>query len=152
MKIDVTTGDVITPDKIEYDYYLSFEIRTVPIYSYPLETVFSEKLETILSRNVTNTRARDFYDIYVLYNTRWEEVNVKLLNDALIATATNRESLSEVYDYKDILKDISTSTTVISAWDRYQNENSYAQGIQFENVFKIIESILEVLDLSDKYI
>lgn len=62
LKIDVTTGDVITPSKVEYDYYLSFEDKTVLIYSYPLESIFAEKLETILSRNVTNTRARDFYD------------------------------------------------------------------------------------------
>lgn len=150
LKIDVTTGDVITLNKIEYDYYLSFEDKTVSIYSYPLETVFAGKLETILSRNVTNTRARDFYDVYLLYNMQWEKVNIYVLKEALMATATNRETINEVNDYIDIMNDISTSEIVISSWDRYQNENAYAQGIQLGSIFQVINIILESLNLNNK--
>lgn len=120
LKIDVTTGDAITPREIAYDYYLSFEGRTVSIYSYPIETVLAEKLETILSRNVTNTRARDFYDIYLLYNTQWEKVDISDLKEALIATGTNRDSLDEIDAYSEIMEDISTSRTIITSWERYR--------------------------------
>lgn len=149
LKIDVTTGDVITPSKIAYDYYLSFEDKTVLIYSYPLETIFAEKLETILSRNVTNTRARDFYDLYLLYNTKWDKVNLNVLKEALIATAINRETVDEVYDYIDVMNDISTSKTVISSWDRYQHENAYAQAIELNDIFKVISNILNLLKLTE---
>lgn len=149
LKIDVTTGDVITPSKIAYDYYLSFEDKTVLIYSYPLETIFAEKLETILSRNVTNTRARDFYDLYLLYNTKWDKVNLNVLKKALIATAINRETVDEVYGYIDVMNDISTSKTVISSWDRYQHENAYAQAIELNDIFKVISNILNLLKLTE---
>lgn len=149
LKIDVTTGDVITPSKVAYDYYLSFEDKTVLIYSYPLETIFAEKLETILSRNVTNTRARDFYDLYLLYNTKWDKVNLNVLKEALIATAINRETVDEVYDYIDVMNDISTSKTVISSWDRYQHENAYAQAIELNDIFKVISNILNLLKLTE---
>lgn len=149
LKIDVTTGDVITPSKVAYDYYLSFEDKTVLIYSYPLETIFAEKLETILSRNVTNTRARDFYDLYLLYNTKWDKVNLNVLKEALIATAINRETVDEVYDYIDVMNDISTSKTVISSWDRYQRENAYAQAIELNDIFKVISNILNLLKLTE---
>lgn len=149
LKIDVTTGDVITPSKVAYDYYLSFEDKTVLVYSYPLETIFAEKLETILSRNVTNTRARDFYDLYLLYNTKWDKVNLNVLKEALIATAINRETVDEVYDYIDVMNDISTSKTVTSSWDRYQHENAYAQAIELNDIFKVISNILNLLKLTE---
>lgn len=148
LKIDITTGDVITPRKIIYDYYLFFEDRTVPIFSYPLETVVAEKLETILNRNVTNTRARDFYDIYLLYNMKWDKVNPATLKDALIATAINRETIDEVYSYVEILNDIKSSKIVSDSWERYQNENAYARGIMLNDIFKVINCILESLYLN----
>ncbi|AMC92956.1 hypothetical protein AOC36_02830 [Erysipelothrix larvae] len=150
LKIDVTTGDAITPREIAYDYYLSFEGRTVSIYSYPIETVLAEKLETILSRNVTNTRARDFYDIYLLYNTQWEKVDISDLKEALIATGTNRDSLDEIDAYSEIIEDISTSRTIITSWERYQSENAYAREIELKNILIVISNILELLNLDDK--
>lgn len=150
LKIDVTTGDAITPREIAYDYYLSFEGRTVSIYSYPIETVLAEKLETILSRNVTNTRARDFYDIYLLYNTQWEKVDISDLKEALIATGTNRDSLDEIDAYSEIMEYISTSRTIITSWERYQSENAYAREIELKNILIVISNILELLNLDDK--
>ncbi|MDE8062093.1 nucleotidyl transferase AbiEii/AbiGii toxin family protein [Erysipelothrix rhusiopathiae] len=150
LKIDVTTGDAITPREIAYDYYLSFEGKTVSIYSYPIETVLAEKLETILSRNVTNTRARDFYDIYLLYNTQWEKVDISDLKEALIATGTNRDSLDEIDAYSEIMEDISTSRTIITSWERYQSENAYAREIELKNILIVISNILELLNLDDK--
>ena len=66
LKIDISTGDVITPREIKYKFNLMLEDRTIEVWAYNLETVLAEKLETVISRNVTNTRMRDFYDIYFL--------------------------------------------------------------------------------------
>ena len=65
LKIDISTGDVITPTEIKYKFNLMLEDRTIEVWAYNLETVLAEKLETVISRNVTNTRMRDFYDIYI---------------------------------------------------------------------------------------
>lgn len=109
----------------------------------------AEKLETILSRNITNTRARDFYDLYLLYNTKWDRVRQNVLKEALIATAVNRGSLAEINDYKDILNDITASSTIISSWERYKRENAYARGIRLIDVFEVINTILQSLQFSN---
>ena len=73
MKIDVTTGDIITPAAIQYDFPLIFDEKTVSIMAYTLETVLAEKYETIIRRNIGTTRARDFYDLHTLFRSRKEK-------------------------------------------------------------------------------
>lgn len=68
LKIDISTGDVITPHAIEYNYKLLLEDRTISLWSYNLETILAEKLQTILTRGVLNTRMRDFYDIHLFFS------------------------------------------------------------------------------------
>ena len=68
LKVDFSANDVITPREMPFAFRLSFEDRTIPVLAYNLETILSEKLETLLSRSTANTRMRDFYDIHVLIN------------------------------------------------------------------------------------
>ncbi len=65
-KVDISTGDAITPKEIEYNFKLLFEDRQIGVLAYNLETVLSEKFEGVISKGVANTRARDYYDIYIL--------------------------------------------------------------------------------------
>ncbi len=85
--VDVTTGDVITPGAIVYNYPLSFDNRNISVMAYPLETILAEKLETVIVRDVANTRPRDYYDIYILWKLHGFQCNIDTLSDALIATA-----------------------------------------------------------------
>ena len=66
IKIDVSTGDVITPEAIKYKYKLLLEDKTIDLWAYNLEAILAEKLQTILSRGLLNTRIRYFYDIRTL--------------------------------------------------------------------------------------
>ncbi|MCK9288370.1 MAG: nucleotidyl transferase AbiEii/AbiGii toxin family protein [Sphaerochaetaceae bacterium] len=103
LSVDVTTGDKITPREIKYSFPLLFDDRSISMMAYNLETILAEKLETILSRNIANTRPRDFYDMYILYSLRWDACSVPLLRTALERTATKRGSLSMLPEYESIV-------------------------------------------------
>ena len=85
--VDVTTGDKITPDAVEYSYPLMFDNRSLSLMAYPLPTTLAEKLETVVSRGIANTRPRDYYDLRTLWLTRKAEVELGVLRDALAATS-----------------------------------------------------------------
>ena len=108
LKIDISTGDAITPAEIEYHYKLMFEQRYISLWAYPLETVLAEKMETILSRGVLNTRLRDFYDLYILQQTE-KRIDRNTLSAALAATCRKRESETILPEYGRTLDEIYTS-------------------------------------------
>ena len=109
MKIDMTTGDVIIPHEIEYPYKLMFEDRTIPIMAYHLYTILAEKIETILSRNVTNTRGRDFYDVFILLSINRDTLSRTELRHAIHVKAEERGSVPDVNNYTKHLRDIEIS-------------------------------------------
>jgi predicted nucleotidyltransferase component of viral defense system len=147
LKLDVSTGDKITPGEVEYSYKLLFNDRTISILAYNLETILAEKLETVLSRNIANTRSRDFYDIFILYALRGTECDMTVLRQALNKTALERGSLSVIEDYREIIKGIAESSQLISYWMAYQDEFDYAKGISFNKtcntILRLMESIIE---------
>ncbi len=147
MKIDITTGDVITPAAIQYKFPLSFEERTVPVMAYTIETILAEKYETIIRRNIASTRARDFYDMYILYRVYKDKINIDFLREAVLLTAKKRESLDDIRDWKDILKDIREEPQLYIVWDRYLVDNSYIGNLEFHNTLDVIEEIAEKLNL-----
>lgn len=106
MKIDVTTGDVITPAAIQYDFPMLFDDKSVPVMAYTLETILAEKYETIIRRNIGTTRARDYYDLHTLYRSRKDEVRPDVLKAAVLHTAQKRDSVQDIEDWHDIIKDI----------------------------------------------
>lgn len=69
VNIDISTGDEITPAAIQFTYSMVFEQESIKIWSYNLETLLAEKLQTVLARTVANTRMRDFYDIHILWTS-----------------------------------------------------------------------------------
>ncbi len=147
MKVDVTTGDKITPAAIQYDYPFLFEEKTVPIMAYTLETVLAEKYETIIRRNIGNTRARDFYDLYTLYRSYKEDVRIEVLRSAVMHTAQKRESAEDIGDWRDILKDIREEPQLYLLWDNYVANNSYIGELEFHTVLDTVEEIAKLLDL-----
>ena len=133
LKIDISTGDVITPAEMTYRYKLMFEERYISLWTYTLETVLAEKIETILSRALTNTRLRDFYDLVILQNEELP-INYSVLSAALSATSRNRKSEDILPDYCRILDELEDSQTMMELWNNYQKKNSYAMGISWDMV------------------
>lgn len=146
MKIDITTGDKITPAAIRYEFPLSFEDKKIPIMAYSLETVLAEKFETIIRRNIGTTRARDFYDLHMLYRGFRDKVRKDILKLAVKTTAEKRGSLEDLHDWKEILKDVREEPQLYSLWRNYAKENMYAADLEFSTVLDTVDEIAEELD------
>jgi predicted nucleotidyltransferase component of viral defense system len=143
LKVDVTTGDKLTPQEIEYEFPLLFDNRSISLLTYNLETIFAEKLETAISRGAANTRPRDYYDIYLLWKLRVSECNLDTLALALKRTAEKRGSYDVLSNYKAILDDVLTSQNMLGHWRSYQQEYEYASGIAFADVVETTKEIME---------
>jgi len=139
MKIDVTTGDSIFPREIEYQYKLMFEDRTIPVMAYNLYTILAEKIETILSRNVTNSRGRDFYDAYILLSMNRDTLSRDDLIHALRAKSEERGSVNAVENYSKHLNDIRESPEIEKIWSGYVKNYPYAIGITLPDIIALIE-------------
>ena len=142
LKIDISTGDAITPAAVNYQYKLMFEERYITLWAYNLETVLAEKIETVLSRAVLNTRLRDFYDLYVLQDTGLE-IDKATLAAALTATARKRGSEQALALYERTLGEIRISPLMREQWERYQGKNNYAAGIVWDDVISDIRALCD---------
>ena len=145
MKIDITTGDEITPAAIQYDYPFLFEDKTVPVMAYTLETILAEKYETIIRRNIGTTRARDFYDLHMLYRERKSEIRGDVLRLAVAHTAKKRGSDRELTDWAEIVQDIREEPALVLLWHNYAVENPYIGKLQFSEVVDTVEQIGRLL-------
>lgn len=143
--VDVTTGDKITPKEIEYSFKLLFDDRTIKIMAYSLETVLAEKLETIITRGIANTRPRDFYDIYILYQLSGHECDKSILKIALVETASKRKSIAVMSNYKAVLTKIAESEQMKGFWRKYQKDFDYAKDIDFREICHLAMQIFEEL-------
>lgn len=141
MKIDITTGDKITPRQIDYGYKFMFEDKSVLVKAYTLETIIAEKYETVIRRNIGNTRARDFYDLFVLVKIKKDEIRWNVLKEAVQATAIKRDSLEELTEYKEIIEDMQESQFLERIWEKYKEENTYSEGIAFADTLDIVSWI-----------
>lgn len=134
LKIDISTGDVITPREVRYSFKLMLEDRSIEVWAYNLETVLAEKLETVISRNVTNTRMRDFYDIHILQQLHGESLSASVLRDALAATATKRGTLEQMKDAAAVFDEVEESPVMAKLWQSYQKNYSYAADLSWHTV------------------
>lgn len=137
LSIDVSTGDVITPEAVEYEFSGIFdeEIR-IKMWGYNIESVMAEKVETILSRGIFNTRPRDYYDVYILGTT--QRYDKKIFLKALEATAIHRGSREQIIDKTGIIEKLSASEELIQMWEKYRKKFSYASEIQYADVMDVL--------------
>ncbi|MCP1101389.1 putative nucleotidyltransferase component of viral defense system [Aequitasia blattaphilus] len=144
LSIDVSTGDVITPFPVQYEFSGIFDDEVcIKLWGYNIETVMAEKIETILRRGVFNTRPRDYYDIYILGTTK--EYNRQVLGDAVRATAEHRGSWERIADSTGILKQITESDELMQMWDKYQRRYPYAVDITYENIKDVLRVLIDVV-------
>lgn len=147
LHIDITTSDVIIPKEMHYSYSKILETGTIPIMTYTLETILAEKFETITSRNITTTRARDFYDLYMIYSLYKDKINEDILCEAIQETSRHRGTYEMVLEYKDILNLLRNSIGMQNIWEKYIDSNIYAKDIEFEDTLKIYEILGNIMAL-----
>lgn len=149
LTVDITTGDRITPDAVEYSYPLLFGEGEISLMAYPIETVLAEKLETVVSRGVANTRLRDFYDIYVLLGVKRNEINMEILRNALASTCEKRSSQAAIARWADTLDDVAGDAAMLEQWAKYVRKNPYAKGIALQDCCKAAKCVfVELTDIS----
>ena len=144
IKIDISTGDVVTPSAIEYSYKLMLEDRTIRLWTYNLETSLAEKLQTVLSRGTLNTRMRDYYDIHSLLKLYKAQIEVDVLNKAFKATCEKRGTYLSVEDCNEIIEAIYEDSQLKKMWSSYQKKYSYADGIAFETAIQSLKLLIEI--------
>ena len=142
LSIDVSTGDIITPHAVQYNFSEIFDDeKSYELWAYNIETVMAEKVETILRRGIFNTRPRDFYDAYIL--TKTQKFDITVFEDALKATANHRGTTNQIADVPSILHNIEESPELKTMWDKYRKQFSYAKNITYEQIMDSIKALLK---------
>lgn len=148
LMIDITTGDVITYKEVEFKYNTLFDNDTINIMTYNYETIIAEKFESIICRNIDNTRMKDYYDLYMFVNLKWNDINKETLRKAIINTSKNRETLSYVENASDYINLIEDDSKLKLLWNNYQKNYEYAKDISFEDTIKSIKIISKIVILN----
>lgn len=139
MKIDISTGDVITPRAVEYQYKLLLDDRTISLWSYNLETILAEKLQTVLSRGLLNTRMRDFYDIKILLTIYEKGIDADILKSAFNATCKKRSTENLKEEAPNIMSAVNKDVQLHKLWNSYQKKYPYAADISYEDIMDSIK-------------
>ncbi len=141
--IDIATGDPIYPLP-RLERYSTILGDVIELNMYPLETVLSEKLQTILTRAENNSRSKDFYDIYAILKNKFEVINIKELKVAVSMTFSYRKTEVSKDKAKVIVSHINKDSLVIERWKRYQNKNPYVKGIEFSEIIDSLNTLIEI--------
>ena len=145
LMIDITTGDVITYKEVEFKYNTIFDNEIINIMTYNYETIIAEKFESIISRNIDNTRMKDYYDLYMFVNLKWNDINKDTLRKAIINTSKARETLDYIDNANKYIELISDDSRLNLLWNSYQNNYEYAKDIEFEDTINAIKVISEIV-------
>lgn len=143
--IDITTGDVITYKEVEFKYYTLFDDEAINIMTYNYETIIAEKFETIIFRNIDNTRMKDYYDLYMFVNLKWSEINKDILRKAIINTSKKRNTENYIEDANSYIEMIQEDDRLKSLWNSYVSNYEYAKDITFEDTINAIKVINELV-------
>ncbi len=142
LKIDISTGDAITPKKVQYSFRLMLEDRSIAVWAYNLETVLAEKLETIITRATTNTRMRDFYDIFILEQLYGDTLNKQVLLNALLATARRRGTERHLKAASEVFDEVENNSYMQNLWTAYQKKFSYASDLKWNTVMAAVRKLV----------
>lgn len=145
LSIDLTTGDIITPKEIKYYYKSIYDDSKIPIMDYNLESILAEKIHTIISNGVLNTRLKDYYDVYILMNKKINEIDKSNLKQAIHNTFNMRKTNIDLNEFKMIIQELETDENIQKRWLVYQSKNTYAQNIEYEKVMNAIKELINVL-------
>ena len=150
-KIDISTDDAITPGAVEYKYKLMFEDRSISVLSYNLETLLAEKMQTILARGLTNTRMRDFYDVYEIMNSKADQISFDVLKKAFAATCMKRETSFGEEEVRETLDKIKDDSGLEEMWNRFKRVNYFVDDLPWGEVSEtIVDNIEKISFFSDQ--
>lgn len=144
LKVDISTGDVITPKEVRYRFKLMLEERSIEVWAYNLETVLAEKLESIIYRGITNTRMRDFYDVYILSQMYADQLSAAVFHEALAATCRKRGHLEQLEDAVNVFDEVEQDAGMENLWCSYQKNFSYAADYSWHSVVESARALYAI--------
>ena len=144
--IEVTTGDIITPREIKYKYSSIFEDKKINIMAYTIETIIAEKFESIISKNITTTRAKDFYDLYMLIDNHKDEIDNGVLKRAVINTFNKRNTTYDINLFRETLEILESSDTLKNVFIDYQSKLVYPQKVEYKKTIEALNLIIDILN------
>lgn len=145
LMVDITTGDIITYKEVEFEYKTLFDNETISILSYNYETIIAEKYESIISRNIDNSRMKDYYDLYMFVQLKWDDINKEVLYQAVRNTSKKRGTTNDIDNSEEIIKKIEEDDHIKNLWTDYQNKYNYAKDIKFIDVINAIKVISQIV-------
>ncbi|MDD4408164.1 MAG: nucleotidyl transferase AbiEii/AbiGii toxin family protein [Bacilli bacterium] len=145
LMVDITTGDIITYKEVEFEYKTLFDNETISILSYNYETIIAEKYESIISRNIDNSRMKDYYDLYMFVQLKWDDINKEVLYQAVRNTSKKRGTTNDIDNSEEIIKKIEEDDHIKNLWTDYQNKYNYAKDIKFTDVINAIKVISQIV-------
>ena len=151
LKVDISTGDAIVPDEVEYEYRLMFEDRSINVRAYSLETVLAEKMETALVRSIANTRMRDFYDLHILKSMFGDKIDATGMRSALLAVAEKRGTAELLGEAFEALGEIRNDTGLRELWEAFRRKFSYAADLEWVEVNRSIRELFILALGGDKH-
>ena len=149
-KIDISTGDIITPNEVKYNIKQMLSDDKIEILAYNIETILSEKIHSIIQKGEDNTRARDYYDIYILEKTKKEEINNNILKEAIINKFEERKNSNLVSNIYLKVLNLEKNIKLKELWNEYRNKFTYAKDIEFEDTIKSLKNIVSVFNIQNK--
>lgn len=144
--IDITTKDPITPREIEFKYKSLFDDTYIKIMAFNKETIIAEKFETLIKDTETNTRAKDFYDLYIIIKDYWNDLDKTNLIKAIQNTCKRRESLYILDEIEERFEFIKESTILKNEWNKYKIAHLYAKDIEYADIMKNVSLIIKELE------
>lgn len=145
LMVDITTGDIITYKEVEFEYKTLFDNETISILSYNYETIIAEKYESIISRNIDNSRMKDYYDLYMFVQLKWDDINKEVLYQVVRNTSKKRGTTNDIDNSEEIIKKIEEDNHIKNLWTDYQNKYNYAKDIKFIDVINAIKVISQIV-------
>ncbi|MFA7120489.1 MAG: nucleotidyl transferase AbiEii/AbiGii toxin family protein [Bacilli bacterium] len=145
LMVDITTGDIITYKEVEFEYKTLFDNETISILSYNYETIIAEKYESIISRNIDNSRMKDYYDLYMFVRLKLDDINKEVLYQAVRNTSKKRGTTNDIDNSEEIIKKIEEDDHIKNLWTDYQNKYNYAKDIKFTDVINAIKVISQIV-------
>ena len=144
--IEITTGDIITPREIKYKYSSIFEDKKINIMAYTIETIIAEKFESIISKNITTTRAKDFYDLYMLIDNHKDEIDNGVLKRTVINTFNKRNTTYDINLFRETLEILESSDTLKNVFMDYQSKLVYPQKVEYKKTIEALNLIIDILN------
>lgn len=145
VSIDIATGDPIMPSPITYQYKCLFDEKMLGFSAYNYETILAEKLQTIISRSTTNSRSKDFYDVYIIYKLRKDEINFNNLKLAFNNTCNHRNTYFSKNYSMETISTIVNDQNINIRWLSYARKNAFASKINFNEIAKILYNLINYI-------